>query len=166
MPQLGNVVYHNKLGSQLDRVERVRALAIVVAQKIGADPALADRAALLAKADLVTNMVGEFPELQGIMGRYYALADGEDPKVADAIGKKFPSLITPIPNPYGKLLLFGAGSNGNPFRSLGGASGTGRERKGPFGPCRAALGLIARSSIPGTSSRIADKKLVSLVLSH
>ncbi len=79
--QLGNVVYHNKLGSQLDRVGRVRTLAKVVAQKIGSDPALADRAALLAKADLLTSMVGEFPELQGIMGRYYALADGEDPKV-------------------------------------------------------------------------------------
>jgi glycyl-tRNA synthetase beta chain len=89
VPQLGNIVYHNKLGSQLDRVERVLALAIVVAQKIGADPALADRAALLAKADLVTNMVGEFPELQGIMGRYYALADGEDPKVADAIEQHY-----------------------------------------------------------------------------
>lgn len=87
--QLGNVVYHNKLGSQLDRVERVRTLARIVAQKIGADAPLADRAALLAKADLVTNMVGEFPELQGIMGRYYALADGEDPKVADAIEQHY-----------------------------------------------------------------------------
>ena len=87
--QLGSVVYHNKLGSQLDRVERVRTLARIVAQKIGADAALADRAALLAKADLVTNMVGEFPELQGIMGRYYALADGEDPKVADAIEQHY-----------------------------------------------------------------------------
>ena len=87
--QLGSVVYHNKLGSQIDRVERVRALAKFVAEKIGVDPALADRAALLAKADLVTNMVGEFPELQGIMGRYYALADGEDPKVADAIAQHY-----------------------------------------------------------------------------
>ncbi len=62
-------------------------------RNIGADPELADRAALLAKADLVTNMVGEFPELQGIMGRYYALADGEDPKVAVAIERPLqPSL--------------------------------------------------------------------------
>jgi glycyl-tRNA synthetase beta chain len=87
--QLGSVVYHNKLGSQLDRVKRVQDLAKIIAQKIGADPALADRAALLAKADLVTNMVGEFPELQGVMGRYYALADGEDPKVADAIEQHY-----------------------------------------------------------------------------
>ena len=87
--QLGNVVYHNKLGTQLERVGRVQELAKVIAQKIGADPVLADRAALLAKTDLVTNMVGEFPELQGIMGRYYALADGEDPKVADAIEQHY-----------------------------------------------------------------------------
>ena len=87
--QLESVVYHNKLGSQFERVKRVQKLAKIIAQKIGADPVLADRAALLAKADLVTNMVGEFPELQGIMGRYYALADGEDPKVADAIEQHY-----------------------------------------------------------------------------
>jgi glycyl-tRNA synthetase beta chain len=87
--QLGSVVYHNKLALKLDRVERVRILAMRVAEKIGADPALADRAALLAKADLGTNMVGEFPELQGIMGRYYALADGENPQVAAAIGDQY-----------------------------------------------------------------------------
>ncbi|RYF41146.1 MAG: glycine--tRNA ligase subunit beta, partial [Comamonadaceae bacterium] len=69
--QLGSIVYHNKLGTQLQRVERVRFLARSVAVSLGADPALADRAALLAKADLGSNMVGEFPELQGIMGSYY-----------------------------------------------------------------------------------------------
>ena len=69
VPQLASIVYHNRLASQLDRVERVRALARVIAQMIGADPLLADRAALLAKADLLTSMVGEFPGLQGIMGR-------------------------------------------------------------------------------------------------
>jgi glycyl-tRNA synthetase beta chain len=86
VPQLSSIVYHNKLGSQLERVERVRALTKYVAQKIGADPQRADRAALLSKADLVTNMVGE---LQGVMGRYYALADGEDPRVAHAIGDQY-----------------------------------------------------------------------------
>lgn len=89
LPQLASIVYHNKLGSQLERVERVRMLATKIAQIIGADPQMADRAALLAKADLVTNMVGEFPELQGTMGRYYALADGEDPCVAEAIGDQY-----------------------------------------------------------------------------
>ncbi|WP_315122729.1 glycine--tRNA ligase subunit beta [Comamonas antarctica] len=84
---LGKVVYHNKLGTQGERVERVRAIAKSIAQQLG-DSALArqaDVAAQLAKTDLVTDMVGEFPELQGTMGRYYALNDGLDPAVADAI---------------------------------------------------------------------------------
>jgi glycyl-tRNA synthetase beta chain len=84
---LGKVVYHNKLGSQGERVERVRAIAKAIAAQLG-DAALvaqADQAAQLAKTDLVTDMVGEFPELQGTMGRYYALNDGLDAAVADAI---------------------------------------------------------------------------------
>ncbi|MGK3273946.1 glycine--tRNA ligase subunit beta [Comamonas kerstersii] len=84
---LGKVVYHNKLGTQGERVERVRAIAKAIAQQLG-DAQLvkqADLAAKLAKTDLVTDMVGEFPELQGIMGRYYALNDGLDVAVADAI---------------------------------------------------------------------------------
>lgn len=85
VPQLASIVYHNKLGSQLDRVERLQVLAAGIARMIGADEAAARRAAYLAKADLLTNMVGEFPELQGTMGRYYACHDGEDPLVAEAI---------------------------------------------------------------------------------
>ena len=84
---LAKVVYHNKLGTQGERVERVRALAAVIGGLLG-DDALArraDQAALLAKADLLTDMVGEFPELQGIMGRYYALNDGLGHEVADAV---------------------------------------------------------------------------------
>jgi glycyl-tRNA synthetase beta chain len=84
---LGKVVYHNKLGTQGERVERVMRIARGIAEKIG-DAALAahaTQAAQLAKADLVTDMVGEFPELQGTMGRYYALHDGLDASVADAI---------------------------------------------------------------------------------
>jgi len=89
VPQLARVVYHNKLGSQLERVERVQLLAGKIAREIGADPVLAERAAWLAKADLVTSMVGEFPELQGVMGRYYALEDGESPVVAEAIEQHY-----------------------------------------------------------------------------
>jgi glycyl-tRNA synthetase beta chain len=85
VPGLDKVVYHGKLGSQGDRVRRVRRIAVRVAEQIGADPALADRAALLAKADLLTDMVGEFPELQGIMGGYYAAHDGEAPEVVAAV---------------------------------------------------------------------------------
>ncbi|PTT24082.1 glycine--tRNA ligase subunit beta [Acidovorax sp. HMWF029] len=84
---LGKVVYHNKLGTQGERVERVRAIAKAIATQLG-DAALvadADQAALLAKTDLVTDMVGEFPELQGIMGGYYALNDGLGETVAHAI---------------------------------------------------------------------------------
>ena len=84
---LGKVVYHNKLGTQGERVDRVRAIAKSIGQQLG-DSALArqaDLAAQLAKTDLVTDMVGEFPELQGTMGRYYALNDGLDVAVADAI---------------------------------------------------------------------------------
>jgi len=89
VPGLAKVVYHNKLGSQGDRVERVRAIARWVAEKIDADIGLADRAAELAKADLLTDMVGEFPELQGIMGSYYARHDGEDEQVAQAIADQY-----------------------------------------------------------------------------
>ena len=87
VPALGKVVYHNKLGTQGERVERVRAIARAIGQQLGGDALAqaADQAALLAKADLLTDMVGEFPELQGVMGRYYALHDGLSPLVADAI---------------------------------------------------------------------------------
>lgn len=84
---LDKVVYHNKLGSQGERVTRVRAIARAIGQQLGGDAlaAQADQAALLAKTDLVTDMVGEFPELQGTMGRYYARNDGLSTDVADAI---------------------------------------------------------------------------------
>jgi glycyl-tRNA synthetase beta chain len=85
VPSLDQVTYHAKLGTQGERVARLRRLAERIAPLIGAGEALADRAAELAKADLVSGMVGEFPELQGVMGRYYALHDHEDAYVADAI---------------------------------------------------------------------------------
>ncbi|MFL6684125.1 glycine--tRNA ligase subunit beta [Paraburkholderia graminis] len=89
VPLLANVVYHNKLGSALQRVERVEALAGAIAALIGADVALAKRAARLAKADLITDMVGEFPELQGTMGTYYARHDGEPEEVALACSEHY-----------------------------------------------------------------------------
>lgn len=89
VPLLANVVYHNKLGSALQRVERVEALAGAIAGLIGADVALAKRAARLAKADLITDMVGEFPELQGTMGTYYARHDGEPEEVALACSEHY-----------------------------------------------------------------------------
>lgn len=82
LPLLENVVYHNKLGTQAARSKRVVALAREIASELGFDAALAERGALLSKADLLTDMVGEFPELQGIMGTYYARHDGEHDEVA------------------------------------------------------------------------------------
>jgi len=86
---LGKVVYHNQLGSQLERTKRVQVIAAGIAKKLSADEVLASRAAEIAKADLLTDMVGEFPELQGIMGRYYALHDGENPDVAAACSEHY-----------------------------------------------------------------------------
>ncbi len=85
LPKLDTITFHAKLGSQGERVKRIEALAGEIAKVIGADVPKAMLAAKLAKADLVTGMVGEFPELQGLMGRYYALDQEIDPEVADAI---------------------------------------------------------------------------------
>ena len=82
---LGGITFHEKLGSQKERVERVAELAFQIAGAVDADPEDARRAAQLAKADLVSGMVGEFPELQGLMGRYYAEAGGIKPEIARAI---------------------------------------------------------------------------------
>ncbi len=82
---LDKVTFFEGLGSVGDKARRIAALAKEIAPSVGADPAAAERAAMLAKADLVTGMVYEFPELQGVMGRYYALAQGEPAEIADAI---------------------------------------------------------------------------------
>ena len=89
LPGLASVVYHNKLGSQALRNERVVAIAAAIAESLGADVAQAKRAAQLSKADLLTDMVGEFPELQGIMGTYYARHDGEPENIALAISEHY-----------------------------------------------------------------------------
>lgn len=89
VPLLSRVVYHNKIGTQLERVSRLQAIAGQLAEKLGADVAHASRGALLAKADLLTDMVGEFPELQGTMGTYYARHDGEPDDVALACSEHY-----------------------------------------------------------------------------
>ena len=89
LPKLENVVYHNKIGSQAERIQRLQTIAGYIATQLNADKALTERAALLAKADLVSEMVGEFPELQGTMGKYYALHDGENPDVARAVEQHY-----------------------------------------------------------------------------
>ena len=100
LPKLDEMVFHKKLGTQAERVERLVQLAAKIAPIIGADIEDTKRAALLAKADLVSEMVFEFTELQGLMGRYYALAQGEKPEIAEAIEMHYkpvgPSDIVPI----------------------------------------------------------------------
>ena len=143
VPQLAKVVYHGKLGSLLERVERLRPLSRGIAERLGADGALAERAALLAKADLLTGMVGEFPELQGTMGRYYALHDGERPEVADAVGEHY------LPRFAGDRLpehaVAAAVALADKLEALAGFFAIGQTPTGerdPFGLRRAALGLI------------------------
>ncbi len=84
LPKFDQIVFHEKLGTQAERIARIEKLAASLAPLVGADIEKAKRAARLAKADLLTEVVGEFPELQGLMGKYYALAQGEDPSVAAA----------------------------------------------------------------------------------
>jgi len=86
---LARVVYHNQLGNQLDRTKRVQAIALGIAKLLGWNETLASRAAEIAKTDLLTDMVGEFPELQGIMGRYYATLDKENAEVAAACSEHY-----------------------------------------------------------------------------
>jgi len=142
--QLGSIVYHNKLGTQLERVERVRAIARGVAEKLGGDVAAADRAALLAKADLGSNMVGEFPELQGVMGAYYAAGDGEPDSVVQALRNQYRNRYdTPVTQEsLTAAVLFIA----ERVETLVGIWAIGLAPTGerdPFGLRRAALGLIS-----------------------
>jgi glycyl-tRNA synthetase beta chain len=141
--KLSRVVYHNKLGSQGERVDRLIKLAATIAQRIGADVSQAERAALLAKADLVTDMVGEFPELQGIMGRYYALADGEPAAVADAIQSHYQPRFNGDTLPQGPVAC--AVALADKLDALVGFFGIGQIPTGdkdPFGLRRAALGVL------------------------
>jgi glycyl-tRNA synthetase beta chain len=151
IPQLAKVVYHNKLGSQGERVERVRAIAKAIGQQLGGDllAKQADRAAMLAKADLLTDMVGEFPELQGIMGGYYALNDKETPEVAAAIEDHYKPRFagdTLARNPVGVIVALA-----DKLETLAGMFGIGNLPTGdkdPFALRRHALG-VARMLVEG-----------------
>ena len=143
LPRLANVVYHNKIGSQLERVERLQTIAAAIAGKLGADSALAARAAYLAKADLVSDMVGEFPELQGIMGRYYARLDGEDAAVADAIEGHYHPRFAGDSLPQGAIAT--AVALADKLETIVGIWGIGlipTGDKDPFALRRAALGVL------------------------
>jgi glycyl-tRNA synthetase beta chain len=140
---LDGVTFHDKLGSLGARTDRIAVLASAIAAQIGADGGETARAAQLAKCDLLTAMVGEFPELQGCMGRYYALADGEAPRVADAIRDHY------LPRAAGDTLpASGVGDAvalGDKLDTLAGIFASGGKPSGtrdPFGLRRAAIGVL------------------------
>ncbi|CAH1202849.1 glycine--tRNA ligase subunit beta [Candidatus Nitrotoga sp. BS] len=141
--RLGNVVYHNKLGTQLQRVERITTLAGAIAHQLNAEKSVAELAARLAKADLTTDMVGEFPELQGIMGRYYALHDGETQVVAGAIAAHYHPRFAGDTLPQGAVAC--AVALADKLDTLVGIYGIGlipTGDKDPFGLRRHALGVL------------------------
>ena len=140
---LNGVTFHAKLGSQGARVARLVRLAGHIAPLVGADPALAQRAAMLAKADLVTGMVGEFPELQGVMGGYYARHDGEDPHVAGAVRDHYAPKGPADPVPAEPVAI--AVALADKLDQLAAFFAVGEAPSGsgdPFALRRAALGVI------------------------
>lgn len=143
LPGLSNVVYHNKLGTLAQRMARVRILAVSIAEMMQINTALVERAAQLAKADLLTEMVGEFPELQGIMGTYYARHDGEPEEVALAATEhylpRFAGDILPQ-TPTGTTVALA-----DKLEALAGIWGIGLQPTGdrdPFALRRHALGIL------------------------
>ena len=141
--KLKGIVFHAKLGTQAERVARIEKLAGEIAGKIGADVKLAQRAAKLAKADLTTGVVGEFPELQGVMGRYYALHDKEDAAVADAARDHYRPVGPSDAVPAGKVAI--AVALADKLDQLAGFFTAGMAPTGsgdPFALRRAGLGVI------------------------
>lgn len=141
--KLKGIVFHAKLGTQYERVQRIEKLAGEIAAKIGADVEQAKRAARLAKADLTTGVVGEFPELQGVMGRYYALHDKEDSAVSDAIRDHYKPVGPSDAVPIDKVAI--AVALADKLDALTGFFAAGEKPTGsgdPFALRRAALGVI------------------------
>ncbi|MEO7009259.1 MAG: glycine--tRNA ligase subunit beta, partial [Caldimonas sp.] len=144
VPALDQVIYHGKLGTQGARIVRIRAIARWVAERIGANAEHAERAAELAKADLLTDMVGEFPELQGVMGGYYAAHDGEPAEVAAAIATQYQNRrsgdATAATNLVGEALLMA--DRAETLVGIWGIGGKPTGEKDPYALRRHALTLI------------------------
>lgn len=141
--KMGSVVYHNKLGSQLERVQRLQKIAQAIAPSLNVDAQLAFTTAYLLKADLASEMVGEFPELQGTMGKYYALASGETVEVANAIEQHYYPRFSgdELPNSALATVM----SLADKLESLVGIWGIGlipTGDKDPYALRRAALGIV------------------------
>jgi len=140
---LRDVVYQRGLGSLFDKSQRVRRLGAWMASELEASVAVVERAAALAKCDLVTGMVGEFPDLQGTMGRYYAISDGEPEEVANAIAEQYLPRFAgdELPDSVAGRILAIA----DKIDSLAGVFSIGKKPSGnrdPFGLRRAALGIV------------------------
>ena len=162
---LAKVVYHNKLGSQGDRVQRVQAIARIIGHQLGGEALArqADQAALLAKADLLTDMVGEFPELQGIMGRYYAQHDGLHDDIANAIEDHYKPRFAGDELPRNMVGICVALAD--KLETLIGLFGIGEKPTGdkdPFALRRHALGIIrilVESDLPLSLSTVLNDGL-------
>ena len=165
LPRLDRIKFQEKLGSVGAKSRRLQALAADYAGLLGADFSVTARAALLSKCDLVTEMVGEFPELQGIMGRYYALADGEPEAVAAAIESHY------LPRHAGDALPTDAAGRAlalaDRLDTLVGVFSAGQKPKGgkdPFALRRAALGVIR--ILEDAGARVSLSKLIELAADH
>lgn len=142
--QLSAIVYHNKLGTQLERTIRVKKIAAWLAHTLGANVAECERAAWLAKADLNTNMVGEFPELQGIMGAYYARSDDESPRVVQALAGQYRiRLEAPVKSDDLTATVLFMAERAETLVGIWGIGLAPTGERDPFGLRRAALGLIS-----------------------
>jgi glycyl-tRNA synthetase beta chain len=163
--QLKTIVFQNKLGTVYDKSQRVASLAAEIAAQIDGQPQLAERAAKLAKCDLVTEMVGEFPELQGIMGRYYARLDGEDNEVAEALDEQYQPRFAGDDLPATRTGQ--AVSLAEKLDTLTGLFGIGQPPSGvkdPFALRRAALGVLRimiEKSLDLDLTRLLDKAAAS-----
>ncbi len=143
LPRLAAIVYHNRIGTLRERVARLEALAGEIARMLGRDPLLPQRAARLAKCDLVSEMVGEFPELQGIMGRYYAAAQGEPQEVAEAIAEHYrPRFAGDALPQHTTGAIVALADKLDQLTGLFGIGETPTGEKDPYGLRRAALGVL------------------------
>jgi glycyl-tRNA synthetase beta chain len=162
---LAKVVYHNKLGTQGERTQRVCAIARAIGAQLGGEALSnqADQAALLAKADLLTDMVGEFPELQGTMGRYYALHDGLPVEIADAIEDHYKPRFAGDSLPRGRVGLVVALAD--KLETLAGMFGIGQVPTGdkdPFALRRHALGVIRM--LVESNIKLSQRQLIEMAI--
>lgn len=182
LPQLESIVFQNKLGTLYDKSQRVADLAVVIAESMGADTTEARRAAELAKCDLLTEMVGEFPDLQGIMGRYYARLDGETAAVADALDEQYMPRFAGDNLPYGQIGQ--TLSLAEKLDTLIGLFGIGQPPSGvkdPFALRRASLGLLRimiekqlpldlpelmQAAVDGYGDRLSESDVVGQVMQY